>query len=361
MLKPVDDTRMFEKMAQSLAATGQYEIHIIGYPSRETRQHPGVHFHPSRTFNRLSPYRLLIPYFSYAKAVRLNPCLVIITTHELLMFAWLLKLTTRCNIVYDVRENYLRNILFLSTFPLVVRPFLAIYVRIKEIVNTPFISRFILSDIGYQDELTFMRKKSIVIENKVKKSAICKARPLESNELHIRLLFSGTLATSTGIFTAIDLARRLHEIDQRISLEIIGYCPKPDVLHQIKSAIENTAFIRLTGGDQLVPHETIMEAIGRSHFGIISYPPNPSTRNTMPTKLFEYIGSCLPILLIDYAYWVEQCRPYSAAIPFDPKSIEPRQLLEEMLTKSFYEYEPGPGIYWESEADRFVNDIRIFC
>lgn len=361
MLKPVDDTRMFEKMALSLAVTGQYEIHIIGYPSRETRQHPAVHFHPSRTFNRLSPYRLFIPFLSFAKAVRLRPSLVIITTHELLMFAWLLKLTKRCKIVYDVRENYLRNILFLSTFPLIVRPFLAIYVRIKEILNTPFISRFILSDSGYQDELTFMKKKSVVIENKVKKSAIRKAHPLGSNALHIRLLFSGTLATSTGVFTAIDLARQLHEIDQRISLEIIGYCPKPDVMLQIKSAIENIGFIHLTGGDQLVPHETIMEAIGRSHFGIICYPPNPSTRNTIPTKLFEYMGSNLPILLINYAYWVEQCRPFSAAIPFDPKSIEPRQLLEEMLTKSFYQNEPGPDIYWESEAGRFVDEVRMLC
>ncbi len=195
----------------------------------------------------------------------------------------------------------------------------------------------------------------------MKKSGIRKAQPLEPDARHIRLLFSGTLATSTGIFTAIDLARRLHEIDQRISLEIIGYCPKPDVLHQIKSAIQNITFIRLTGGDQLVPHETIMEAIGGSHFGIISYPPNPSTRNTMPTKLFEYLGSCLPILLINHAYWVGQCRPYSAAIPFDADSIEPRKLLEEMLTKSFYQHEPGPGIYWESEADRFVDEIRIFC
>jgi hypothetical protein len=350
---------MFEKMAQSLAATGQFEVHIIGYPAQKEHSYPDIYFHPSRQFRRLSLYRLLIPFLTLAKTWKLTPSAVIVTTHELLVFATLLKLTRPCKIIYDVQENYLRNILFLSTFPLVVRPFLALYVRMKEIITAPFISLFILSDIGYRNELTFMKKKCIVIENKVKRSAVRKAQSLQPNAPNIRLLFSGTLAKSTGVFIAIELAKSLHELDPRFILEIIGYCPQPDVLHRIKMAIEGYDFIRLTGGDHLVPHEKIMETIGKSHFGIISYPPNPSTENTLPTKLFEYIGSQLPILIVNYSYWLDQCEPYPAAVTFDPHAFDAGSLLQKMLSTMFYLKPPHSSVYWESEAEKFLTCITL--
>jgi hypothetical protein len=228
----------------------------------------------------------------------------------------------------------------------------------KEILTAPFISLFILSDIGYRNELTFMKEKSIVIENKVKKSAVRKAQSLQQNESNIQLLFSGTLAKSTGVFTAIELAKKLHEVDKRIALEIIGYCPKPDVVNRIRKAIEGYEFIRLTGGDQLVPHEKIMETIGKSHFGIISYPPNPSTENTLPTKLFEYVGSQLPILMVNYTYWIDQCTPYPAAIAFDPDAINVHELHQKMVATRFYLEPPQPSVYWEIEAEKFINCIE---
>ncbi|HEX5168549.1 MAG TPA: hypothetical protein VFW11_05205 [Cyclobacteriaceae bacterium] len=356
VLKPVDDTRMFEKMAQSLVETGRYEIHILGYPCRQIPNYPGVHFHPSMAFKRLSPYRLLIPFLSFVKAIQLEPSIVIITTHELLFFAWILKFVTGSKTVYDVRENYMRNILFLPTFSIFIRPLLAGYVRIKEVMNVPFISLFVLSDYGYKDEMIFMKKKSIVVENKVKKNSV-RARRVNPTGRDIKLLFSGTLAESTGVFTAIELARKLHAVDQSIVLEIIGYCSKREVLTRIRKVIGPLPFIRLTGGDQLVPHDHIMQAISRAHFGIISYPPNPSTRNTMPTKLFEYIGSFLPILLINHPYWVNQCRRYNAAIPFDANEINAVDLLQKMRTGRFYNQQPSADIYWENEAVKLTKAI----
>jgi hypothetical protein len=354
VLKPVNDTRMFEKMAQSLADTGHYDIHILGYPSRTITPHPHIYFYSSQPFRRLSPYRLLIPYFSFVKAKQLEPDIVIITTHELLLFAWLLKMTRGCKIVYDVQENYLRNILYLSTFPWIFRPFMAIYVRLKEIISTSFIDHFILSDVGYQDELTFTKKKRVVIENKVKKSSVQKAHPFKSSDPHIKLLFSGTLAKSTGVFTAIELAKKLHELDSRIKLKIIGHCLKEDVWQKIKSSIKELPFVEVVGGDQLVPHEMIMESIGQSHFGIIAYPPNPSTQNTMPTKLFEYIGAHLPILLINHTLWEDYCKIYPAAIRFQPHEYDAADLLSRMVTTSFYATAPGENILWEGEARKLI-------
>lgn len=348
---------MFEKMGQSLAATGQYDVHVLGYPSHREISFPNVYFHPSKKFKRLSLHRLLIPFLLMIKARKLKPSIVIITTHELLFFSLSLKLLTGAKIVYDVRENYMRNIFFLSTFPILLRPLLALYVRLKEILYTPFISTFIFSDYGYGEELTFMRSKSIVIENKVKRSSL-KDASRASNQNSIRLLFSGTLAVSTGVFTAIDLCKKLHAVDSRVSLRIIGYCAQASVLKQIHEEIRGHSFIQLEGGDQLVPHDEVMKAISNSHFGIISYPPNPSTRNTMPTKLFEYVGACLPILLIDYKPWMDRCEPYPAAITFNPVEYNADDILSQMFTKQFFTTLPGKDIFWENEAEKLIQAIN---
>lgn len=352
MLKPVDDARMFEKMGQTLAETGQYEIHILGFPCFKSHYYPDIHFHHSVAFKRLSLYRLAAPFRILKKTLEINPAMLVITTHELLTVAVIIKMLKATTVIYDVRENFFRNILYLPTFPLLLRPFLASYVRIKEITFSLFVNWFILSEKGYKDEMPFVRKKCTVIENKVKRSSI--QEPIKSDREKIELLFSGTLAESTGVFNAISLATQLHRLDSRIRLRIIGYCARGETLSRIRSLIDKD-YIQLEGGDTLVPHDEIMEHIARADFGIIAYPPNQSTKNTVPTKLFEYLGSHLPFLLINHQPWVSRCEPYSAAIPFDPDSLDTNHLLERMMNGRFYTQCPGVEIFWEPEGERLAD------
>jgi hypothetical protein len=45
VLKPVDDTRMFEKIGVSLAGADEAEVIIIGYPSQRPPTHQTITFH----------------------------------------------------------------------------------------------------------------------------------------------------------------------------------------------------------------------------------------------------------------------------------------------------------------------------
>ena len=44
VLKPIDDTRMFEKFGMSLSDSGNYNVVIIGYPSKAIPSYPNVRF-----------------------------------------------------------------------------------------------------------------------------------------------------------------------------------------------------------------------------------------------------------------------------------------------------------------------------
>jgi len=362
LLKPVDDTRMFEKMGVTLSDSGQYEIFIIGYPSKSTPAYTNVHFLPLTAFSRISPGRLLAPFKVLRIIHQVNPQILIVNTHELLIVAILNRILFGARIIYDVRENYYRNILYAGSFPLLLRPFLAAWVRLKEKVTSPLFHHFFLAENGYQKEMSFFRNRATVIENKATESkGLSRARMPGK----IRLLFSGTLAESTGVFQAIDLAKKLHSLNYSIHLILVGYCAKAETLRKIHQEIKESAFIQLHGGSFLVPHPEVIKAIYASDFGMICYPPSRHTENAIPTKLYEYLAGRLPIILQNHGPWVELASRYQACIAIDFPTIDPQALLQQMLLP-FYGSSPGEvsrlpqekaGVTWESEGEKLLSAL----
>ncbi len=353
VLKPVDDTRMFEKMAMTLAGPGNYEVFIVGYPSKHVPAYPNIYFAPLGAFSRISLGRLLAPIRIQKILHQVQPEILVVNTHELLIVAILNRILFGTKLIYDVRENYYRNILYSDAFPLFLRPFLAGWVRLKEKLTSPLIHRFFLAESGYKKEMSFFGGGAIIIENKVKVPENFSRTPGPGK---VRLLFSGTLAESTGVFLAINLAKKLHALDASIHLTIIGFCAKSATLQRIRSEVSGFDFISLVGGDQLVPHVEIIQAIAAADFGLICYPPLRHTENATPTKLYEYLACQLPILLQHHQAWEELCSPYQACLPIDFASADANALLLKM--RSPFYTRPPEGVNWESEAEKLLSAIE---
>jgi hypothetical protein len=352
VLKPVNDTRMTEKIGHSLAKTQNFEVHVIGYPAVAPHI-AGLHVHSLPPFKRISFTRWITPWKVLLKTLAIRPAILIIATHELLVIAMVAKAVTGCRVVYDVQENYFRNIRNTSAFPRVLRGLVAGYVRLKEKLTAPFVDHFLLAEQSYAEEIAFPSKRFTVIENKVVKPAA--SPPLVRKEYD--LLFSGTLAESTGVFTAIALAKKLHQLNRKVSLTIIGYCSQTGVLETIRRSIADCPYISLIGGDRLVPHDDIIRHIMSSGAGIIAYPPNPATDKAVPTKLYEYLGFELPVLLINNPYWVSICAPFQAALVFDPDHIHPDAILRGLELSNFYSRR-AENVFWESEEPKLIDQVR---
>src|SRR6267154_1004111 len=254
LLKPLNDTRMFEKMGLSLARAKGCEVHVIGYPSGEEINEPSIHFHALPTFRRLGPGRMRARLKALQFAIKAKPELFIVTTHELLGVAILIRILFGAKIIYDLQENYWRNIMYTNAFPWGIRTIVAGLVRFKEVIISPFIHHFILAEKGYLHELTFVKNKCTVIDNKCKLPAGFLRKPGGD---FIQLVFSGTLGESSGVFQAIDLAKKLKAVESKIRLTLIGYCALDTVLEKIKREISGHPFITLTGGHELVAHSSI--------------------------------------------------------------------------------------------------------
>ncbi|MBX2946778.1 MAG: glycosyltransferase [Cyclobacteriaceae bacterium] len=332
VLKPVDETRMFAKIGTALAQAG-HEVHIIGFPTQHTKPDPAVKFHPiaNQAFSRLSLTRLLTPFKALRIALQVRPDYLIITTHELLFMAWWCKLITGCKVIYDVQENYYRNIRFTNAFPAGMRIVLACWVRLKERLLHPIIHVYLLAEKGYQQELRFA-KPHIILQNKITRVMAGQFKK-EKHTGYSRLLFSGTLAETTGVFHAIQLAEELHNLDNNIHLTLIGHCTSHTTHLQLLELARQKSCIDYRGSEHPVPHKTILKAVGQADFGIVWYPPNPSTACSIPTKLFEYLGLNLAIL-VSHTPETEQLVQQQGAGIILAQPVDYQKLLMNMKTFS---------------------------
>jgi glycosyltransferase involved in cell wall biosynthesis len=354
VLKPVDDTRMFGKMATTLNASGAYEVFIIGFPSQRSLSTEQIRFLPLKQFTRISFARFAAPFRIHRKIRKVKPEVLIVNTHELLIVALLNRIIFGTRIIYDIRENYYRNILYSGAFPAPVNQLLAGWVRLKERLVAPFFDAFLLAEKGYKKELNFFHGRDHIIENKaVSQSDISRQKDPQTT----RLLFSGTLAESTGVFEAIHLTKKLHAEDPSVRLTIIGFCALPASLSKIHAEVSGFSFITLIGGDHLVPHPEIVDAMYKSDAGIVYYPPSPHTENSIPTKLYEYLAASLPILLQPNPAWLELCTPNQACIEVDFANVHPAYILDKLKTGVFY---TGAieGVTWESEGKKLLEVVE---
>jgi glycogen(starch) synthase len=349
VLKPLTDTRMFEKIGWSLATRLNTEVHIIGFPDDTCYPQQGFVFHPiaRKPFRRISVQRLLAPWQVFILLLRIRPHSLIITTHELLLPASLYASLFRIPLYYDVQENYYRNIRHTPAFPAPIRPVLAAYVRAIERILSGCVKTFLLAEQGYTREMPFARPH-IVLENKLPARLIPDRK--RNNPYH--LLFTGTLAPTTGVMEAIEVACSLHRLRPEVQLTIIGYAPQTHFLTALRHHIADLTFVQLITGRWPLPHHRILEAISEAGTGIIIYPPNAATENTIPTKVYEYLACGLPMLIrhnaISHAL-VVKCNG-GLILEQEPDYAQLIQVLPSLTPPI-----PDASVYWESQEQRLLE------
>ena len=352
ILKPVDDTRLYEKLGLSMRESNKYQINIIGFEVKNPPVHSGVTFHSLYNGSRFGIGRLWAPWKFLLMLISLKPELVIVCTPQLLLPGCLYKAIARKQLWYDVQENYQRNIIHQSAYSPFFKPVLRLAVWLAETLSRPFVDHYLLAEQGYASELTFVNGKHTILENKFRTLEIS---PRPSIEEIVRFVFTGTISKENGIMEAISLVQAIRANHYPVQLYIVGQVPDHDLLDQIEEIIRNDSSIKLVGGHRLVSHKTILEYADSAQYGLVAHQPNPSTLNCIPTKIYEYLGLGLPILLQKHKLWESVCTPYNAAIVMDYNHFHSETIWKELKNRQFYTSEPGPEITWNQEATKLLE------
>lgn len=354
LLKPVDDTRMYEKLGLSLAQTNKYEINIIGFSIKKNIFQTNVKTYPVFNFNRLGISRIVQPIRYLVILLKVKPKIIIINSHDFLLFTSIYSIITGTIFIYDLQENFLRNIIYNSGIFSPLKYMLGYWVRLKEYLSYPFVYRYLVAEKGYFKEMPFIQKKGILIRNLY--ADIFNVFPTRHKSDHlIRILYSGTISKSYGIFNILPFIFRFHAHYPEIEFRIVGYCAHRPTLEKLKKMVLDKPFIKLIGGNELVPHQKVIEEIRTADFGIINYELNPAIKNCFPTRIYEYMANRLPILIQNYPTWSDFCLKYEAGIRVDFSTTNFKSLIKQMKNNLFYSKRIPNEIYWEEDKEKLLS------
>ncbi|WP_299985731.1 glycosyltransferase [uncultured Pontibacter sp.] len=360
LLKPINDTRLYEKLGSSLSKLADVSIHLAGYAAPIPAGAPAnMHFHPIFRFRRLSAGRIAAQRDYYRMLQHIRPQLVIVSTHELLLPTLLYKARYGTRIIYDIQENYSLNLRAQHNYSWPLKHLLALAVRNVENLAASHTDHFLLAETSYADELPFISNRYTFIQNKYKGNPIQPATPVSLPPARqLRLLYSGTIAEEYGVWEAIGLAKQLQAVRGNVKLTIIGYCASSHTLTKLRKACQAMPYVELIGGDKLVPHQDILQQVQSSHIGLLPYRPNASTFRCIPTKLYEYMAFGLPILIQENPLWKGIVEGNDAGISVDFSQINVDELTRQLTTSPFYRSGIPASIYWESEEVKLLHVIN---
>ena len=376
VLKPVDDTRMRGKFAQTLLEWPQTEVHVAGRDTGDDLHYtlaedfPRVMHHAIFWGSRLSLNRLAAQRRYWHLLRILKPDLVIVHAPELLPLTLLWRALGRGRqFAYDIRENYALNVGTQQVYRGWLKRGLATGLRWVEGLAVRRAAAVFLAEASYADELPFLAPlppgRVLVLENKYQPGTDEElphmARPLPTTGEPVRLLFSGTISELNGVYEAVALAEALHQAwPGGARLTIIGFCQQPALLGSLTGLIErlNNAFpglVTLIGGAEHVPHARIVAEMQQAHLGLLPYRPHPSTWRCRPTKLFEYLAHRLPVLVPDNPLWTSIVQTYNAGliVDFGQPSLAATTVATALLSAHFYPTGvPTDPVLWAGEGKK---------
>lgn len=351
VLKPVNDVRSYRKVAQSLAKTNKYEVNIIGNAGKKGSEGSNIIFHPHQLKRNQWFKRLLLRDRILIKVLRLKPRVLIITTYELINIAVIAKWMIGCKLVYDVQENYSKNVLLKRN---AFRWVYAKLIRFIEWYGSLFIDHYWLAETCYNDELNFHRDRYTIAENKALKIEMDKR-----NSRPLRMLFSGTISTYSGAELALETMVKMIQNQPDAEGYIIGQIHDPKLLENLKTQTLDYPTIQVEISENPVSYDRILERIQWANLGIIAYQENEVNRNKVPTKLYEYSRYQLPYLVQKETSWAKVGDQLGGAIIIDFGQFDPVNTVQILENESTLFKDPYPSeATWESDSQIIINSIN---
>lgn len=365
LLKPVNDTRMYEKLGLSLCRLPGVQVHVCGFEAAIPADVPrNVHFHPIFRFERLSLKRARAQLLYYRLLRNLKPDLVIACTHELLLPSIYYARRYKAKLVYDVQENYTLNLTAQHNYKTGLKHLLARGVGSIEKAAAQSINHYLVAEQSYPQELPFLENNYTLIENKYKPSPAytLPGTPVTLPPGPLRLLYSGTISETYGVFEAIAFADAIQQLRPGSTLTIIGYSPRKETWQQVKEMAARKSYLQLIGGDKLVPHQQIVQQIQQSDLGLLPYQPNESTFRCIPTKLYEYMAHALPVIAQQNPLWRTIIVQHAAGASINFAACDAGTLLQALQQQQFYTAGVPTDICWGAEEQKLLQAIApLIC
>ncbi len=347
------DTRIFIKQCCSLYKFG-YEVTLIVADGKGNEKIDGVTIldvgRPGNRFKRL----VTTTFRTWYKALQTNSKIYHLHDPELLPVGLFLRIIGKI-VIYDMHENLPKQLLSKYYLKMPYNKWISKFMLFFQNITFRFLP-VVFAENSYARDFWPIKHGLVILNYPILDKL---HKKLTSNNEKFILGYIGEISKERGINQIIDA---LGSMDNgKIELMLAGPL-RPDVSDyaNFKIAISK-GWLKYHG--HLAP-EDAWQKMRTCNVGLAILLPSPNFTESYPTKLFEYMGLCLPVIASDFPLWKEIVEGNQCGICINPlKPIEIAKAIDYLISNPDEALEMGKRgriaieqkYNWESEEKKLIN------
>jgi len=310
---PPFDARIFHKQAKTLVKAG-YDVTLIAQHDKD-EVIDGIRIIAlPRPRNRL--WRMLGTWRVFRLALRQKADIYHIHDPELLPAGLLLKLVIRGKVIYDVHEDYGKQILSKQYLPKNTRRLIARFVNLIEKSAVKFFDTIIAVTDDIMKDFSY-HKRAVLVRNFPILSAFSKMEKNTNSGNVFSVIYAGGISEVRGISEIVEAMSYLDSA-KNVRLVLCGKFEPENYQDEIR-ILKGAEMVECLGW---LESEEVWQKETDANAGIVCL--HPTERYRLPVKLFEYMAAGLPVIASDFPVWkgiVEGNNCGLTVNPLDPKEI----------------------------------------
>lgn len=315
------DSRIFKKECRSLARAG-FDVTVVGPHPMDTVEEKvrilAVKKHRSR-IARMT--RTAWQVFQVAK--HLDADVYHFHDPELIPVALLLRKSGK-NVVYDIHEDFPRDLLFKPYLPRWSRQLLSHLADSIEKAACRHFSGLVSVTPSIAARLQTVNRRTVIVCNYPFPEELIGSNPAAWETRKLAAAYVGTITPQRGIAEMVSAMARLPG-SLSATLEIAGDCIYEDL-----TRLDGWSRVHFHGA---LDQPTTYRLLRSVRVGIVVEHPVSTFLEAIPVKLFEYMGAGLPVIASDFPFWRKMLKGIDCAIFVDPLNVgEIARALEYFLT-----------------------------
>jgi glycosyltransferase involved in cell wall biosynthesis len=357
---PAFDTRIFHKECKTLANAGYNVTLIAQHEKNETIDGIKVIALP-KPHNRIQRMAFLSCRILIL-ALREKADIYHFHDPELLPVGVWLKLFTKAKVIYDVHEDYGKQILSKQYLPKLTIRFVGLFVSILE----KLISRMFDGVVTATDDIANNfagHKIAVAVKNFPILSNFTEIKKYNKDDnASFNLIYAGGLTEIRGVTQIVQSLEYINP-EKQVTLTLYGNFYPPIYEKQIRS-LKGFEKVEYLGW---IESREIPEKMAQADVGIVCLHPITNYLAALPIKLFEYMAAGLPVIASNFPLWKEIVEDNNCGIcvdPLNPKEIakavkylmEHPELRKKMGQNGRRAVEEKYN--WEKEAEKLLKVYR---
>lgn len=346
------DHRIFRKECRSLAKAG-FDVTLVG-PHPEDTVAESVRIKSVKKHASKLARMTRTVWNVFQEAQRRNADIYHFHDPELIPVGLMLRRAGR-TVVYDVHEDFPRDILFKDYLPMWSRRLLGWLMERAESVACSRFSAIVCVTPAITERFQSINSRTVTVHNYPYPEELISESPNPWKDRAAAVSYVGTITPQRGIAEMVRAMACL-PAGLQVTLEIAG-----DVVHHEVKQLPGWRRVRFHGVlDQLSTYRLLRNV----RAGLILMHPIPTFVDCMPVKIFEYMGAGIPVIASDFPLWREMLRGMDCALfvdPLDPRAIA--QAIEYVLTHPEAAEEMGrrgqvavaKKFNWNTQAQKLVD------